>query len=58
VARAETGETGRVIGVDMTENMISKARKNAKKLGYSNKEIKLDEELFINFLSGEEVAEF
>jgi SAM-dependent methyltransferase len=38
VARAETGETGRVIGVDMTEAMIAKARRNAEKLGYSNVE--------------------
>jgi SAM-dependent methyltransferase len=36
VARAETGETGKVIGVDMTEAMVTKARRNAEKLGYSN----------------------
>ena len=38
VARAETGETGRVIGLDMTSPMIDRARKNAKSLGYTNVE--------------------
>ena len=38
VARAETGETGRVIGLDMTSGMIDRARKNAKTLGYANVE--------------------
>ncbi|MBD2705775.1 arsenite methyltransferase [Spirosoma sp. BT702] len=38
VASAETGETGRVIGLDMTPAMIDRARKNAKSLGYSNVE--------------------
>ncbi len=38
VARAETGETGRVIGLDMTPAMIDRARKNAKTLGYANVE--------------------
>ena len=36
VARAEAGETGRVIGLDMTPAMIDRARKNAKTLGYTN----------------------
>lgn len=36
VARAETGEHGRVIGVDFTEDMVSKARVNAAKLGFDN----------------------
>ncbi|MEL7423430.1 MAG: arsenite methyltransferase [Bacteroidota bacterium] len=36
VARAETGETGRVIGVDFTTAMIRKARANVLKLGYNN----------------------
>lgn len=36
VARAETGETGQVIGLDFTPEMIDKARTNAKKLGFSN----------------------
>ena len=38
VARAETGETGRVIGLDMTPAMIDRARKNTKVRGYSNVE--------------------
>lgn len=40
VARHETGETGKVIGVDFTEAMIDKARKNAEKLGYNNVEFR------------------
>ncbi len=41
VARAVAGETGKVIGLDMTEAMIEKARKNAEKLGFSNVEFRL-----------------
>lgn len=40
VARAMTGETGRVIGIDMTEAMIVKARMNNAKLGFSNVEFR------------------
>ena len=36
VARALVGETGYVAGIDFTEAMVDKARKNARKLGYSN----------------------
>lgn len=36
VARAETGESGMVIGVDFTPAMVERARQNADKLGYSN----------------------
>jgi arsenite methyltransferase len=36
VARAMTGEKGKVIGIDFTEIMIEKARNNAAKLGYEN----------------------
>jgi len=43
VARRETGESGRVIGVDMTPEMIAKARANAAKLGYGNVEFRLGE---------------
>lgn len=38
IARAETGETGKVIGVDFTPAMITKARENVAKLGYNNVE--------------------
>jgi len=38
VARAIVGEFGKVVGIDMTEAMISKARENAKTLNYSNVE--------------------
>lgn len=41
VARSIVGETGRVIGIDMTEAMIEKARANANKLGYKNVEFRL-----------------
>lgn len=36
VARAETGETGKVIGIDFTPTMLDKAKQNAQKLGYTN----------------------
>jgi ubiquinone/menaquinone biosynthesis C-methylase UbiE len=38
VARAAAGETGKVIGIDFTEAMITKARANAEKLGFKNVE--------------------
>lgn len=41
VARAEAGETGKIIGVDFTEAMIAKARSNADKLGFNNVEFRL-----------------
>ena len=41
VARHETGETGKLIGIDFTEAMIGKARKNAEKLGFNNVEFRL-----------------
>ncbi|HRH39893.1 MAG TPA: arsenite methyltransferase, partial [Flavobacteriales bacterium] len=40
VARHETGEDGRVIGVDFTPEMIAKAKENASKLGYQNVEFR------------------
>lgn len=43
VARAITGETGKVIGIDMTEAMIDKARDNAEKLGFNNVEFRFGE---------------
>ncbi|MEO8150829.1 MAG: arsenite methyltransferase [Bacteroidia bacterium] len=41
IARAETGETGKVIGIDMTDAMIDRARINAEKLGFHNVEFRL-----------------
>jgi len=41
VARALTGEIGRVLGLDMTEEMIVKAERNKAKLGYDNVEFRL-----------------
>jgi arsenite methyltransferase len=40
IARAETGEAGKVIGIDFTEAMINKARGNAEKLGFNNVEFR------------------
>jgi arsenite methyltransferase len=40
IARAETGATGRIIGIDFTPAMIEKARINAEKLGYNNVEFR------------------
>ncbi|WP_129593621.1 arsenite methyltransferase [Seramator thermalis] len=40
VARAETGEAGKVIGIDFTPEMIKKARINAEKKGYNNVEFR------------------
>jgi len=38
VARAEVGESGKVIGIDFTPAMVSKARDNAEKRGFNNVE--------------------
>lgn len=43
VARALVGARGKVIGLDMTEPMIEKARKNASKLDLDNVEFRLGE---------------
>lgn len=40
VARAETGEDGKVIGIDFTPAMIEKARANAFRAGYYNVEFR------------------
>ena len=40
VARAITGESGKVIGIDFTDVMIEKARENAEKLGLNNVEFR------------------
>ncbi len=41
LAAKKVGQTGKVIGVDMTEEMIERAKGNAKKQGYDNVEFKL-----------------
>lgn len=43
LAAREVGETGRVIGVDMTPEMIGKARNNAATAGFRNVEFRLGE---------------
>ncbi len=43
LAAKQVGEAGRVIGVDMTADMVSKARANAAKLGAKNIEFRLGE---------------
>jgi arsenite methyltransferase len=43
LAAKRIGETGHVIGVDMTADMVSKARANAAKLGTKNVEFRLSE---------------
>ncbi len=43
LARRDVGATGRVFGVDMTPEMIARARENAAKLGYDNVEFRLGE---------------
>jgi len=40
VARAIVGNTGKVIGIDFTNEMINKARENADKLGFNNVEFR------------------
>lgn len=43
LAAESVGESGHVIGVDMTADMVSKARQNAKKRGVKNVEFRLGE---------------
>jgi SAM-dependent methyltransferase len=43
LAANKVGKKGRVIGVDMTPEMIEKARENAKKANYTNVEFRLGE---------------
>jgi len=40
IARKETGETGKVIGIDFTPAMIERARANAEKLNFNNVEFR------------------
>src|SRR5512145_1068629 len=43
LAARQVGESGRVIGVDMTAEMVAKARENAGEAGYVNVEFRLGE---------------
>jgi arsenite methyltransferase len=43
LAARQVGENGRVIGVDMTAEMVAKARENAREAGYVNVEFRLGE---------------
>ncbi|MHB8869493.1 MAG: arsenite methyltransferase [Thermoleophilia bacterium] len=43
LAARQVGDTGHVIGVDMTPEMVTKARANAEEGGYSNVEFRLGE---------------
>ncbi|MCB9558187.1 MAG: arsenite methyltransferase [Deltaproteobacteria bacterium] len=43
LAARQVGPTGRVIGIDMTPEMVSKARKNAAELGTTNVDFRLGE---------------
>jgi len=43
LASKKVGATGKVIGVDMTPDMLDKARENCKKGGYNNVEFRLGE---------------
>ena len=40
IARHETGETGKVIGIDFTPAMIERARQNAEVRGFNNVEFR------------------
>ncbi len=40
IARSESGENGKIIGIDFTEAMINKARQNAENLGFNNVEFR------------------
>lgn len=43
IASKKVGEKGKIIGVDMTPEMLDRARKNARKGGYKNVEFRLGE---------------
>ncbi|MAO65024.1 MAG: arsenite S-adenosylmethyltransferase [Balneola sp.] len=55
VARHETGEKGKVLGIDFAEPMINKARQNADKLGFNNVEFRFGD--IENMPVSEEVAD-
>ena len=43
LAAGRVGETGRVIGIDMTPEMLAKARDNARQSNFENVEFRLGE---------------
>ncbi len=43
LAAQKVGQEGKVVGIDMTQDMVSKARENAKNGGYQNVEFRLGE---------------
>ncbi|UCG69161.1 MAG: arsenite methyltransferase [Thermoplasmata archaeon] len=43
LAAEKVGKSGKIIGIDMTPEMIDRARENAKKAGYDNVEFRLGE---------------
>ena len=43
IARSIVGDTGKVVGLDMTEDMLAKAEENKSKLGFGNVEFVLGE---------------
>ena len=43
LASRQVGDAGRVVGVDMTPEMVAKARENARKMGVDNVEFRLGE---------------
>ncbi|MCC7261640.1 MAG: arsenite methyltransferase [Candidatus Latescibacteria bacterium] len=53
LAAAQVGPAGRVIGVDMTPQMVAKARDNARKGGYENVEFRLGEIEHLPVAAGE-----
>lgn len=55
VARTIVGDSGKVIGIDMTEAMITKANQNLIKLGFRNVEFKLCE--IENILLNDSIAD-
>jgi SAM-dependent methyltransferase len=52
IARQEAGPEGKIIGIDMTDAMINKARMNAEKLGLNNVEFRLGDIEKIPLTSG------
>ena len=51
LASKQVGETGKVFGVDMTPEMVSRARNNASKNGFTNVEFRLGEIEYLPILT-------